>query len=658
MASVIFQNAERIIKQVFDWFQTSGQAKTNNLILDTFQQGIDNSTTAGEGFIVVPGTNNTIAQPSVNVTTGGIAYDNLANRIFISSSDTKLYDPTAPSATTNDGLGNLIPTPQSTGVINVPVTQSSQNYLWVNYLATIDPTAYTLNKETQAKQFYKQTDGYNITVTTVNIAPNAGSVYLANINMTAGGTAVQVSNISQVGRTYVQILPGMVPITTPLADLSDRTPSYAPATTYTLEAHIKAVGTGPGITPFNPHNTSLQDLGVSAFDTVQAHRQLEHGTNGSGPGSATDVNNAIIAGIPGAFPASYPNTSAMATDIIIATSDYILVHQLLSSEFAIVNGTAYNATAIFGAIPADATVMFPNASGTYNVYWDAVSQAFGTTTGSVAFDATRLWLCTVDYTYVGVLGHNALSNKIERRRIGGTSERQQRWVTTARPPNPMPGEYGYNLDINAPEWYDGTAWQSLNTPTGAILDFGGTTPPVGFLVNDGSVLSQTTFANLYGVIGSIYNTGGEGAGNFRLPNKQRRVSVGSGGTGTGVLGNTPGSIGGAETQTTSSHTHTENAHTHNMAHQHVLPLGINGAQIFFPATSGPNSWSPGGVNRSYNYWVQGVAGIGAAASLFYYLSDQPTVSNTGTQSDTGMSSATETVTVVQPSIVFTSIIKY
>lgn len=643
MASVIFQNAERIIKQVFDWFQTSGQNKTNNLILDTFQEGIDNSTVAGEGFIVVPGTNNTVSQPSVNVTTGGIAYDNVGNRIFISPSDTTLYNSTAPATTTNDGLGNLLPTPQSTGVINVPVTQSSTNYLWIDYLATIDPTAFTLNKETEAKQFYKQTDGYNITVTTVNIAPDAGSVFLAAINMSAGGTAVQPSNISQVGRTYYQILPGMVPITTPRADLTDRTPSYAPSTTYTLEAHIKAVGTGPGISPFNPHNTSLQDLGVSQFDTVQAHRQLEHGVNGSGPGNATDVNNAIIAGVPGTFPASYPNTSACATAIIIATSDYILVHQLLSTEFAIVNGTAYNAAGLFGAIPADASIMFPNVSGTYNVYWDSIGQSFGVTTGSVAFDPTRLWLCTVDYNYVGILGHNALSNLIERRRIGATSERQQRWVTTARPPNPMPGEFGYNLDINAPEWFDGIAWQSLNTPTGAIMDFGGTAAPVGFLINDGSAVSRSTFANLFGVIGTIYGPG-DGSTTFNLPNKQRAVSVGAGGTGTGTLGNTPGSTGGAEnvTSTQNSHNHSQNSHGH-VTTVLTIPGQIaysNPAVFGTTPTAIPNDVFVG-------------AGSGSGAGTFNaHNTSSVTASNNATTATNNPSS------VIQPSIVFTSIIKY
>lgn len=56
------------------------------------------------------------------------------------------------------------------------------------------------------------------------------------------------------------------------------------------------------------------------------------------------------------------------------------------------------------------------------------------------------------------------------------------------------------------------------TPSGSVVMFAGSGVPSGWLVCDGSVVSQTTYANLYSAIGTTYNTGGEGAGNFRLPN--------------------------------------------------------------------------------------------------------------------------------------------
>jgi hypothetical protein len=468
MASVIFSSAQRIIAQVLEWLQTSGQDTTENVILDTFSYGIDNATSAGEGFLIVPGTNNTSITPTVNCTLESIAYDPSGNRIFISASDTTLYNPANTTATTNDGLGNFLSTPQSSGVVNIPVTQTSQNYIWVNYLATIDTTAFTLNAETNAKIFYKQTAGYNIQVTTTNVPPDANSVYLANVNMLGGG-AVAPSNISQTGRTYYQILPNIVPITTPLANNSDRTPTYAPASTYTLEAHIKAVGTGTGISPTNPHNMSLADLGVATLDTVQEHRLLEHG----GGGSSSVAANAIIAGVPGT---PYPSTSAMAQSINIVNpgSDTLNIYTLSASEFAIVNGSAYNAVNIFGAVPTNATIMFPASSGTYDVYWDSNAKVFGVTTSDISTDITKLWLATVTYTVNFTPGYNHLSSLIDRRRIGSTTHLLQRWTTNARPGagsalNPQSGEFGFNTTTGVMEYWNGTTWRqpvtTLTPPT-------------------------------------------------------------------------------------------------------------------------------------------------------------------------------------------------
>lgn len=121
--------------------------------------------------------------------------------------------------------------------------------------------------------------------------------------------------------------------------------------------------------------------------------------------------------------------------------------------------------------------------------------------------------------------------------------------------------------------------------------------PTGWLACDGSVVSQATYADLYGVVGSTYNTGGEGGGNFRLPNYARRVPVGRGGSGTAVLGNALGNTGGEETHTLASDKSTIPSHAHpdTVGHAHVM-TGRGGAgsvdSTLFRTSTGISTQTP------------------------------------------------------------------
>jgi len=110
----------------------------------------------------------------------------------------------------------------------------------------------------------------------------------------------------------------------------------------------------------------------------------------------------------------------------------------------------------------------------------------------------------------------------------------------------------------------GQPWSALVPPTGSIFMYVLDVAPDGWLKCDGSSKSTTTYASLYTVIGYTY--GGSGP-NFNLPDLRRRTAVGSGGTGTGTLGNTLNSKGGEEIHILSvnelpSHTHIANTHGH------------------------------------------------------------------------------------------------
>jgi tail collar domain len=53
-------------------------------------------------------------------------------------------------------------------------------------------------------------------------------------------------------------------------------------------------------------------------------------------------------------------------------------------------------------------------------------------------------------------------------------------------------------------------------PTGALFQWPTATVPVGFLLCDGSAVARSTYATLYGVIGTLYGVG-DGVTSFNLP---------------------------------------------------------------------------------------------------------------------------------------------
>lgn len=124
---------------------------------------------------------------------------------------------------------------------------------------------------------------------------------------------------------------------------------------------------------------------------------------------------------------------------------------------------------------------------------------------------------------------------------------------------------------------------SLGGIIGEVRDYAGSTAPAGWLLCYGQAISRTTYADLYGVIGTTYGAG-DGSTTFALPDCRGRVTAGvdnMGGAaasrlttgGSGVNGATLGAAGGAETHTLTAaqlaaHTHaastdTAAAHTHS-----------------------------------------------------------------------------------------------
>ena len=67
-----------------------------------------------------------------------------------------------------------------------------------------------------------------------------------------------------------------------------------------------------------------------------------------------------------------------------------------------------------------------------------------------------------------------------------------------------------------------------SVPIGTILSYSATTPPVGFLVCDGSEVSKTTYADLFAIIGNTYGTA-TNTSRFKLPDLRDKFVQGANG---------------------------------------------------------------------------------------------------------------------------------
>jgi microcystin-dependent protein len=138
-------------------------------------------------------------------------------------------------------------------------------------------------------------------------------------------------------------------------------------------------------------------------------------------------------------------------------------------------------------------------------------------------------------------------------------------------------------------------------PVGAIQEFAGSTAPNGFLLCDGSLVSRTTYATLFAVLGVVFGSG-DGSTTFAVPNHAGRVAAGKG---SGTFA-TLGATGGAETVAlsaaqTPSHTHTYSGTTSgvgNHTHAGSVPYKISGG----PAQVNGEGIVGGPASLNYGYY--------------------------------------------------------
>lgn len=84
------------------------------------------------------------------------------------------------------------------------------------------------------------------------------------------------------------------------------------------------------------------------------------------------------------------------------------------------------------------------------------------------------------------------------------------------------------------------------SPAGIMVEFGGSTPPDGWLLCNGQAVSRATYSRLFAAISTAYGVG-DGSTTFNVPDRRGRVGVGYDASQTDF--NTLGETGGAKTHT-------------------------------------------------------------------------------------------------------------
>ena len=143
-------------------------------------------------------------------------------------------------------------------------------------------------------------------------------------------------------------------------------------------------------------------------------------------------------------------------------------------------------------------------------------------------------------------------------------------------------------------------------PTASLLAYAGSTAPAGWLLCGGQAVSRTTYATLFGIIGTTYGAG-DGSTTFNVPDLRGRVVAGvdnMGGTAANRLtnttmspnGTTRGATGGTQTHTLTG------PESGIQQHNHVIPYAVaaggGGGFTTGPLVGNANSQNTGPTNAT------------------------------------------------------------
>jgi microcystin-dependent protein len=156
--------------------------------------------------------------------------------------------------------------------------------------------------------------------------------------------------------------------------------------------------------------------------------------------------------------------------------------------------------------------------------------------------------------------------------------------------------------------------------TGTIIPYGGSSAPSGFLICDGSAVNRTTYATLFGVIGTTFGSG-DGSTTFNVPDLRGRIPAGRdnmGGSAASRLtsttmspdGNTVGATGGEQTHTLTT--------AELASHNHTGSVTDPGHHHAIWGSTGQGGATASSFGNAYNYATDIAGEITANAYQGYY----------------------------------------
>lgn len=341
----------------------------------------------------------------------GIAYSRLGERIIINSLVT--FSSTNPA--TVDSEGNA--TPQSTGSQSITTLSQGDNYLYIEYLQTVDTSVFFPDPITGLRHYTKLTDGYQIgwvTVPELDPAPilPVDSIFLGKVTVDVN---LNVTAVDTAERVYTRVESEKVSIT---IDVSNQTSDYTDGLTTDLNAHVNAIGEGTP-TPNNPHGMGINDveglvaaLAAATAEPLVESFQKESHSNGIYSNDQTNTaSNLTPAIVSGSFSGAPAGTLAYVQFRKLAASGQAVYVNGKRTELVIPTATSLSDDVYVSFVDADATA-------TYSLFIEQTGSDF-TMVKAASFTPAenRFLIATVDWNTIT----NTLGNLVDVRVFNLTS---------------------------------------------------------------------------------------------------------------------------------------------------------------------------------------------------------------------------------------------